>query len=244
MSRSRSITAAVAAAAALLTVAIVETDDGGTARLAVDGVARATPSPSAADPLRVPFSEAFEPYPFHLDAPPLDRTPLDGSYVRIVSLEELGGPVVGVPMHCRRCVPYEVDPGLETLTLHRGRFFLEHQLTGRRGLGHYVVEGNEVRFFNDPNCSRMVGTYRWRVRARTLSLIAVADPCPFGTEPTALDHRARDLAYSDWSKVRVCTAQIETWWPALFACAEPGSRVVLTTGIVRPPTDLARAPMR
>jgi hypothetical protein len=184
---------------------------------------RPTPTPTVDDPLRVPYSEGFEPYPF-MDAPPLERTPLDGSYVRIVTLEELGGPVVGFPTHCRRCVPYEIDPGLETLMLFRGRYFLEHQLTGRRGLGHYVVEGDRIRFFNDPNCSQTVGTYRWRLTGHTLSLEGLADPCPFGTEADALDHRAHDLTFSDWSKVRVCTAQIRSWWPALFSCAEGGSR--------------------
>jgi hypothetical protein len=178
----------------------------------------APPSPTVADPLRVPFSDRFEPFDYE-DAPPLERTPLDGSYLRIVTLDELGGPVAGIPTHCRRCVPFEIDPGLETLTLYRGRYFLEHQLTGRRGLGHYVVDGDEVRFFNDPNCSHTTGVYRWRLLGRTLSLEGVSDPCPFGEDETSLDHRARDLTFSDWTKVRVCTAQIRIWWPALFSCA-------------------------
>jgi hypothetical protein len=157
-------------------------------------------------------------------APPLAPTPIDGFYVRIVSLEELGGPVVGMPTHCRRCVPYELDPGLETLTLYRGRYFLDHQLTGRRALGHYAVTGGEVRFLNDPNCSRAVGKYGWRVDGRTLVLAPVRDPCPFGSSVDPLDHRARDLAFSAWTRVSACTAQIETWWPALFGCGPAGSR--------------------
>ena len=184
-----------------------------------------SPPPSAGpvDPLRIPYSEAFEPYDYR-DAPPLERTPIDGSFVRVVTLEELGGPVVGFPTHCRRCVPYEIDPGLETLTLYRGRYFLEHQLTGRRGLGHYLVHGHEVRFFNDPNCSSTTGIYRWRLDGPTFVLEAVRDPCPFGTTEDSVDHRARDLTFSAWSKVRVCTAQIKAWWPGLFACASAGSR--------------------
>lgn len=180
-------------------------------------------SPSVADPLRVPFSDRFEPFDYE-DAPPLLRTEIDGSYLRVVTLDELGGPVVGMPTHCRRCVPFEIDPGLETLTLYRGRYFVDHQLTGRRALGHYVVDGDEVRFFNDPNCSSTTGVYRWELRGRALSLVGMADPCPFGSKPDALDHRARDLTFSDWTKVQVCTAQIRTWWPALFSCAEPGPR--------------------
>ena len=158
--------------------------------------ARSTPmmSPSVADPLRVPFSERFEPFDYR-DAPPLERTPVDGSYVRIVTLDQLGGSVAGMPTHCRRCVPYEIDPGLETLTLYRGRYYVDHQLTGRRALGHYVVDGDEVRFFNDPNCSSTTGVYRWELRGRTLSFVGVADPCPFGSEPDALDHRVRPLRH-------------------------------------------------
>ncbi|HET9671815.1 MAG TPA: hypothetical protein VFQ40_03080 [Actinomycetota bacterium] len=171
----------------------------------------------------MPFSGAFEPFDYR-EAPPLEPTALDGFFVRVVTLDELGGPVVGMPMHCRRCVPFEIDPGLETLTLYRGRYFVDHQLTGRRALGHYEVDGDEVRFFNDPNCSGTTGEYRWGLRGRTLSFVGVRDPCPFGDGPDALDHRARDLTYSAWTKVRVCTAQIRSWWPALFPCAEAGSR--------------------
>lgn len=193
-----------------------------TAPLPPDG-SSASPSASPVDPLRLAFSERFEPFPYQ-PAPPLERTSIDGSYVRIVTLEELGGPVVGFPTHCRRCVPFEIDPGLETLTLFRGRYFLEHQLTGRRGLGHYEVTGDRVRFFNDPNCSSTTGTYRWRLDGTTFLLEAVRDPCPFGTGENSVDHRARDLTFSAWSKVRVCTAQVRIWWPALFACASAGSR--------------------
>jgi hypothetical protein len=182
-----------------------------------------SPSAEPADPLRVPFSERFEPFDYR-EAPPLERTPIDGSFVRIVKLDELGGPVVGFPTHCRRCVPFEMDPGLETLTLFRGRYFLEHQLTGRRGLGHYEVTGDRVLFFNDPNCSGTTGLYRWRLGRNTLVLEGIRDPCPFGTSADSLDHRARDLTFSPWSKVRVCTAQIRSWWPALFACVPPESR--------------------
>lgn len=217
----RGAVAAVLALGALGAIGVVGRDPSPTGP--TPSAPSATVSPPVDDPLRVPFSDRFEPFDYR-DAPPLERTAIDGWYVRIVTLEELGGPVLGMPTHCRRCVPYEIDPGLETLTLYRGRYYLDHQLTGRRGLGHYVVRGHGVRFFNDPNCSGTTGTYRWSLRGRTLSLTGVRDPCPFGPEPDVLDHRARDLTFSPWTKVRVCTAQIERWWPPLFGCAAAASR--------------------
>lgn len=220
----RATVAAVAALLALGAVGALAEPGGGPRERPPRSPGEASPpAPSDADPLRVPFSEEFEPFDYR-DAPPLEPTPIDGWYLRIVTLRELGGPVVAIPLHCRRCVPFEIDPGVETLTLYRGRYFLEHQLTARRGLGHFVVRGDEVRFFNDPNCSGTTGVYRWRRHGRTLSLEGIRDPCPFGAGPDALDHRARDLTFTDWTRVRACTAQIRVWWPAFFDCPPPGSR--------------------
>lgn len=217
MIASRRASVALVLAAAALALAVIVASAGGSS----DGGAVApsvSPSPSVADPIRVSFSEQFEPFDYR-DAPPLARTSIDGYYVRIVTIAALGGAEVGMPMHCRRCVPFEIDPGIETLTLYRGRYFIEHQLTGRRGLGHYTVSGRRVRFFNDPNCSRTVGRYAWMTNGSHLTFEALADPCPFGTAPDDLDHRARDLTFTPWIRIRPCTAQIRSWWPALFDCA-------------------------
>lgn len=208
--------AAIAASAVGATIGRPVRDGGGVRR------ASPSPSPSFGDPLRALFSERFEPFAYR-PAPPLRATEIDGYYLRIVTLAELGGPEVGVPMHCRRCVPFEIDPGVETLTLYRGRYFLEHQLTGRRGLGHYSVDGRRVRFFNDPNCSGTVGVYRWAEEDPRLSFDVVLDPCPFGTPRDRADHRARDLTYSSWTRIDPCTSQIRSWWPALFGCELQGS---------------------
>ena len=58
----------------------------------------------------------FEPYDYVKAAPPRSATPLDGTYLRVVSIDDAGGPEHAIPMHCLRCVPYSVDAGVQTLT--------------------------------------------------------------------------------------------------------------------------------
>jgi hypothetical protein len=160
---------------------------------------------------RMPFTDALEPYDYD-PAPPLEPTALDGYYLRIVGLDQVGGPRWGLPFHCRRCPAYRVDPGVETILLYRGRFWLEHQMSGTRAYGHYVVDRNRVTFFNDANCSHTRGVYRWSRTGSSLSLEVIRDPCPFE------DERADDLTFSLWTRVRTCLSGIRYWWPALVGC--------------------------
>lgn len=160
---------------------------------------------------RQPFTELLEPYDYN-PAPPLEVTDIDGYYLRIVRLEEVGGPRWGLPLHCRRCPAFRVDPGVETLLMYRGRYWLEHQMSGTRAYGHYDVHGDRVTFFNDPNCSQIRGTYRWSETRTSLSFRVLDDTCPFE------DERADDLMFSPWTRVRPCLSGIEYWWPALIGC--------------------------
>jgi hypothetical protein len=179
----------------------------------------ADPSPSArADLLqyrpatpRQPFDRSIEPFDFD-PAPPLEETPIDGFYLRIIDLDEVGGPRLGLPFHCRRCPLYRIDPGVETLLLHRGRFWIEHQISGFRAYGHYEVEDDRVTVYNDPNCSRVRGEYRWARSDGQLSFDVVDDPCAFAGE------RANDLMFSTWTAVRPCLSGVRYWWPALVGC--------------------------
>ena len=190
--------------------------------LAPDGAERsggADPSPSARVGLlryrpatpRQPVDRSIEPFDFD-PAPPLAATPIDGYYLRIVDLEEVGGPRLGLPFHCRRCPVYRIDPGVETLLLHRGRFWIEHQMSGFRAYGHYEVEDGRVTVFNDPNCSSVRGEYRWARSGRELSFDVVDDLCAFAGE------RANDLMFSTWTAVRPCLSGVQYWWPALVGC--------------------------
>jgi hypothetical protein len=168
---------------------------------------------------RQPHDPSIEPFD-HDPAPPLERTSLDGFYLRIVQLDQVGGPRLGLPFHCRRCPPYRVDPGVETLLLHRGRYWMEHQMSGFRAYGHYEVAGDRVTLFNDPNCSMTRGRYRWSRTGATLSFDVLDDPCAFEGE------RAHDLMFSEWTAVRACLSGIRYWWPALVGCegGETGAR--------------------
>ena len=160
---------------------------------------------------RQPFTELLEPFDYD-PAPPLKVTAIDGYYLRIVSLDEVGGPRWGLPLHCRRCPAFRVDPGVETFLLYRGRWWMEHQMSGFRAFGHYEVHGDRVAFFNDPNCSGTRGVYRWSTTRTTVSFQVLDDPCPFE------DERADDLMFSPWTRVRPCLSGIEYWWPALIGC--------------------------
>lgn len=160
---------------------------------------------------REPFNEYLEPSDY-APAPPLEVTPIDGYYMRIVELEEVGGPRWGLPFHCRRCPAYRVDPGVETLLLYQGRFWLEHQMSGFRAYGHYEVRGNRFTIFNDPNCSQVRGRYLWSRKGASLSFRVLDDVCPFE------DERPDDLMFSSWTAVRPCLSGIEYWWPALIGC--------------------------
>lgn len=179
---------------------------------AVETAASPSPSPAAADPdVRLAIPPEMEPYDYQA-APPRRATPVDGFYMRVFTLEEMGGPVLGVPFHCLRCVPYSVDAGVQTLLLHEGRFYLEHQLNEFRALGHYVVRGDRIVLFNDVNCSKTRGRYTWNLEHRRLSFEVIDDPCPY------VDERSNDLTLEPWSRIDVCYSGIKDWYPVRVGC--------------------------
>lgn len=129
-----------------------------------------------------------EPYPFSTPAPPVEATPIDGLYTRSVTVEQIGQE----PTYCRRCAPYRLDAGEYTLRFENGRYFvhLEPSATERKckkchlppdfaSSGHFTIEGDEIVLFNDTNCSRMTGRYRWTVEDDTLTFEEVDDDCPY-----------------------------------------------------------------
>lgn len=172
-----------------------------------------SPAPLRPDE-RVEIPPEMEPYDYR-PAPPREATPVDGFYMRIFTLEEMGGPLLGVPFHCLRCVPYSVDAGVQTLLLHEGRFYLEHQLNRFRALGHYVVHGRRIAFFNDVNCSGTRGTYTWNLEQRRLALEVLDDPCPY------VDERSNDLTLAPWTRIDVCFSGIKDWYPVRVGCKGP-----------------------
>jgi hypothetical protein len=123
-------------------------------------------------------SSLLEPFAYTTPIPAETPTELDGAYVRETTIEQAGGP----PVHCVRCAPYRLEAGDAILVLEEGRFHVSHDIAsedaqGFESVGHYVVSGDEIAFFNDPNCTRTEGKYRWDVSGEGLALILLDDPC-------------------------------------------------------------------
>jgi hypothetical protein len=156
--------------------------------------------------------EGVEPYPFTRPGPPREATPIDGTYLRVLTIDEVGGALVGLPYRCLRCIPFRKDAGLSTLIFFEGRYFLEHQLSGFRASGHYTVEADRLTLYNDANCSSMEGTYRWSRAKGELRLRVIDDPCPFD------DLRTADLEFRPWVKVNQCFHRLVDLWPAVVGC--------------------------
>ena len=153
-----------------------------------------------------------EPYPYSTPLPPAEPTPIDGTYSR-----EIDNELAGAPGKCKRCPPYRLEPGGETLTFDRGRYFVEHEPPGFRSSGHFWVEDdNRIRLFNDPSCSTFEGVYEWEVADGVLRLHAVEDECPF----TQL--RQRFLMAKDWQLVQGGTDD------AAAGCDPPSEEAAVT----------------
>ena len=154
----------------------------------------------------------LRPYPYFTPTPEPVPTEIDGTYMLILTLEDLGGASNALPFPCRRCLPYARDPGVMTLIFFDGAYFVDHQMSGFHGIGSYEVEGDRLRLFNDPNCSRIRGTYTWQLDGASLSLKAVDDTCAYEGE------RATDLASDVWTRIPVCKREVEHLWPGILGC--------------------------
>ena len=202
---------------ALLAGVVIIAFAAGTIGSAGDGSAPAPAPTPPAEPTASPadgpieLTPLMEPYPYD-PAPPLEATPVDGFYLRVFTVEEMGGRRLGIPVHCLRCVPYSVEAGTQTLLLYQGRFFLEHQIDRFRALGHYVIRGDRIELFNDVNCSRVRGQYHWSLQRHQLTFDLIDDPCPFE------DERSYDLTLAPWTKIDACHSGIKDWYPALVGC--------------------------
>jgi len=187
--------------------------------------APASPSPSgellriggapAAAPVRT-VDPLLLPYPYLSPTPPpTTETVLDGTYIRTLTLRDVGGARIGLPFRCLRCPPYRIDAGVSTIMFWHGAYFLHHQMSGFRTQGSFVVDGDRVTLFNDPNCSSVRGTYVWRLDGTLLRLKVVDDTCAFEGE------RAIDLASDPWTKIPICRREVSNLWPGILGCSKP-----------------------
>src|SRR5215204_2810550 len=159
------------AAGVLTTVAVVavassEPEPGPSDQAQADPTPSASPIVSGASPsqlLKIGGAPGAEPertvdplllpYPFLSPTPPPStRTVLAGTYLRVLTLRDVGGARIGLPFRCLRCPPYRIDAGVSTMMFWRGAWFLHHQMSDFKTQGSFVVDGDRVTLFNDPNC--------------------------------------------------------------------------------------------
>jgi len=152
------------------------------------------------------------PYPFMSPTPPPSPTAIDGTYMRTMTLGDVGGARVGLPFRCLRCPPFRIDAGVSTLVFFHGAYYLHHQLSGFRTMGSFVVEGDRVTFFNDANCPQSPGVYEFELSAHSIRFRVVEDDCPFSGE------RGFDLMVRPWTHVSACIRRIQNLWPGEVAC--------------------------
>ena len=217
----------VAAALALSLIAAgCETEDAADppepSRTTQGALAMPTPSSSGyvrigGVPARVSVDRTIDdptllPYPFMSPTPPPDPSVLDGTYLRTLTLRDVGGARIGLPYRCLRCPPFRIDAGVSTLIFTRGAYYLHHQLSGFRTMGSFVIEGDRVTLFNDANCPQTPGIYAFELTAHGLRFRVVEDECPFSGE------RSFDLLVRPWTRVSACVRRIANLWPGEVAC--------------------------
>jgi hypothetical protein len=149
------------------------------------------------------------PYPYTTPTPPDEKTPIDGTYMRILTLDDVGGLL---PFRCLRCPPYFPNAGVSTIAMSKGNYWINHQLSDFRALGMYTVDGNRITFFNDPWCPQDHGTYRWTVGDEQLSFEPISGTCPYEKA------RTDDLTTGQWIHIKPCIYRIVHLWPGPVAC--------------------------
>jgi hypothetical protein len=186
---------------------------------ATPAVGGASPSPllkigglPGAEPERT-VDPLLLPYPFLSPTPPPStRTVLDGTYLRVLTLRDVGGARIGLPFRCLRCPPFRIDAGVSTIMFWHGAWFLHHQMSDFKTQGSFVVDGDRVTLFNDPNCPQGEGVYRFEKTTHGLRFETIDDECPWSGE------RADDLTRVPWTNVHVCVRWIKNLWPGAVAC--------------------------
>lgn len=169
---------------------------------------RRTTHPLFSDPVFT-LEPRDEPYAYTTPTPPPDPTPIDGTYLRILTLEDVRGVL---PFRCARCPPYLPNAGVSTLVLFQGNYWLNHQLSGFRALGMFTLRGDRITLFNDPWCPQDRGTYRWTLRGAVLTFEAISGTCVYEGA------RAEDLSKVPWTRIKPCAYLIEHLWPGPLAC--------------------------
>lgn len=167
----------------LLLAACVNTNPSSTRQTNLS--ATETREPSGLEIRATPVRVWSDPYPYLLPLPNSVVTPVDGVYAK-------SGTRVGTPVPCRRCPDYLPYEGDWILWLERGVFRVHFRVTGWRSVGSFTLEGNQIKFFNDPNCTTEIGIYRWEKVDTVFKLTTIDDACMFGI-------RAANFSETAWA---------------------------------------------
>lgn len=156
-----------------------------------------------------------DPYPYLLPLVDPEPTLLDGTYVKVE-------PSRGEPVHCLRCPDYAREAGLWKLHLARGVFRIYSEGRGWSSLGSFLVtqdriskvdDPDKLLLFNDPNCTGVVGVYRWERTEEGLRLETVDDTCSYRL-------RAANLTSLPWLSCQPPNdeAAVTDHWPKPEGC--------------------------
>src|SRR4030043_813363 len=146
------------------------------------------------------------PFPFRMDLPPPNPTPIDGTYTKFEPKET-------PPVPCRRCPDYAPAGGIWKLNFDKGVFRIFHAATGWKDIGSYVVSGDRLTLANDPVCHEMFGVYKWKLEKGILMITVVEDKCAIGL-------RAMNLTKLPWLSCRPpnIEAAVTDHWPKPPGC--------------------------
>ncbi|MBI4787992.1 MAG: hypothetical protein HY782_13220 [Chloroflexi bacterium] len=125
-------------------------------------------------------------------------------------------PIIGEPIHCKRCPDYANDGGIWKIRFDKGIYRVYTEINGWRSLGSYTVSGDRLELFNDPTCTEDVGRYTWKVEGRNLILTLVEDAC-------AIRLRGKNLTSRPWASCQPpnIEAAITTHWEIPRGCDTP-----------------------
>jgi len=146
------------------------------------------------------------PFPFRMDLPPPNSTPIDGTYTKFETKDT-------PPVPCRRCPDYAPEGGIWKLNFDKGVFRIFHTVTGWKDIGSYVVSGDRLTLANDPVCHEMFGVYKWKLEKGKLMITVVEDKCAIGL-------RAMNLTKLPWLSCRPpnIEAAVTDHWPKPPGC--------------------------
>ena len=147
-----------------------------------------------------------QPYPYRVPLPEPERSPVDGTYTKVVA-------AAAERVHCLRCPDYAPEGGIWKMNLNRGVMRILHIDSRWKIIGTFIVAGDRILLANDPVCLDELGLYRWRLEDGQLVFEVIDDPC-------AIKLRAMNLTQQPWRSCRPpnIEAAVTEHWPKPEGC--------------------------